>query len=455
MGYQDHHPALKQRRVLPSQLAGARWGEAVVGSVDRFATVGYPVTSPPPPPPAPPPPTGGTPAGAGGGSGAATSVANAAGGIIAWVNGRSMWLRALLWLLLFWLLLPLMIINRTGGSRGGFIGAGVLLLTFLIIGAVGGEEPQDPETFAAVGDEQTQEPSPSAAPSQPAVSEPEPTPTEEPTPAPSPSSEEPPAPAAARADGAPHVYSGPVADVIDGDTFNLPDGTRVRIAIVDTPELSGTDAACGTEAADFVREFLTGEQITIYRPVTGPSEDSNGRLLGEVVRDDGTSLNVALVAAGLGTVDERFTSEDPDLAERLRDAAETAPTPSCAAPPEPEESTAEPTGDGSIDIATIRFDGPGRDVEPDDSEYVELRNGSGIDVDLEGWTLIDEVGNSVRIPAGFVIEAGSTFRVYTGPGSSQPTSRYYAGQGQAYLNNDGDTVRLLAPNGDVVDTYSY
>ena len=64
----------------------------------------------------------------------------------------------------------------------------------------------------------------------------------------------------------------------------------------------------------------------MLRPPTAPVTDPFGRLVGEVVRaDDRASLNVALVAAGLGTPDERYAHEDPDLAERARAAVAGAP----------------------------------------------------------------------------------------------------------------------------------
>lgn len=134
-----------------------------------------------------------------------------------------------------------------------------------------------------------------------------------------------------RGDDAPVVRQGRPVDVIDGDTFDLADGTRVRLAIVDTPEVAFGIEPCGPEATDLTASFLAGATVAIYRPSSGPPDDGNGRLLGEVVRvSDGASLNVALVAAGLGRVDDRFTDEDPDLAARLRTAAADAATPDCA-----------------------------------------------------------------------------------------------------------------------------
>jgi len=148
---------------------------------------------------------------------------------------------------------------------------------------------------------------------------------------------------------------GRVVDIVDGDTFDLSNGTRVRIAIADTPEVHGGFETCGPEASDYAGSFLAGQTVAIYRPEGAPEFDRFDRLVGEAVRvSDGASLNVALVAAGLARVDERFTDEDPDLAQRLRAAAAEAEDPNCdpqedvepSQEPEPEPTQDDTSGGG-------------------------------------------------------------------------------------------------------------
>lgn len=140
-----------------------------------------------------------------------------------------------------------------------------------------------------------------------------------------------------RGDDAPVIVQGRVDRVIDGDTFELSNGTRVRLAITDTPEVHGGAQTCGPEATAFATGFLAGQTVAVHRPTAAPTTDTYGRTLGEAVRvADGASLNVALVAAGLGRIDDRFTSEDPDLTDRLHAAAATAETPDCQHHSEPE-----------------------------------------------------------------------------------------------------------------------
>ena len=178
---------------------------------------------------------------------------------------------------------------------------------------------------------------PSASPRPTSSPIPSPTATSpDPDPTPAPSTAPPATSAGPRGDQAPVILQGRVVDIVDGDTIDLSDGTRVRLAIVDTPEVHEGVEPCGPEAADFTGRFLAGQTVAVYRPQSAPQTDRYGRTLGEVVRvSDGASLNVALVRAGLGTVDDRFTHEDPDLAERLAAAASGAASPSCAPQAQP------------------------------------------------------------------------------------------------------------------------
>jgi hypothetical protein len=84
-------------------------------------------------------------------------------------------------------------------------------------------------------------------------------------------------------------------------------------------------------------------------------------------------------------------------------------------------------------------------------EWIELYNDSGQTVDLGGWMLHDEPEGTPAspqgsapyvIPAGTIIEAGG-FRVF------------YRRSTGLVLNNDGDEVRPLGPDGAVLDSVVY
>lgn len=90
----------------------------------------------------------------------------------------------------------------------------------------------------------------------------------------------------------------------------------------------------------------------------------------------------------------------------------------------------------------VDWDGDGQATNND--EWIELYNSGQEPVDLAGWQLDDEEGGSrpYAIPPGVSVAPGG-FLVF------------YKWRTGVSLNNDGDQVRLLRPDGVVADQYSY
>lgn len=107
-----------------------------------------------------------------------------------------------------------------------------------------------------------------------------------------------------------------------------------------------------------------------------------------------------------------------------------------------------------IRIAGVVADPPGDDVQPDDGEYVELLSDWCDNVELDGWYVRDADGNAITISADHVIQPGTTFRVYTGPGQDSH-DEHYAGREEPVWDDDGDTATLYAPDGTEADTHAY
>jgi hypothetical protein len=90
----------------------------------------------------------------------------------------------------------------------------------------------------------------------------------------------------------------------------------------------------------------------------------------------------------------------------------------------------------------VDLDGDGGLDQPD--EWIELYNASAITVDLGGWFLDDGEGGSpaYRVPTGTVILAGGFF-VF--PGRTTGVA----------LDDGGDQVRLLTPDGTLADAVTF
>lgn len=91
---------------------------------------------------------------------------------------------------------------------------------------------------------------------------------------------------------------GTVGEIIDGDTFDLTTGERIRLIGIDTPE---RDAPLGAEATAYVRTVMPeGTAVDLTYDVE--RYDDYGRTLAYVYRaEDGLFVNLDIVEAGWAT----------------------------------------------------------------------------------------------------------------------------------------------------------
>jgi glycerophosphoryl diester phosphodiesterase len=107
----------------------------------------------------------------------------------------------------------------------------------------------------------------------------------------------------------------------------------------------------------------------------------------------------------------------------------------------------------SVVVDGLVNDVPGDDVQPENGEYVVLRNVWSKPVEVGGWYMRDAAYNLLPIAEGYVIPAGGTLRVYVGPGTNT-SDRYYIGRSASVLNNGGDSIALHRPDHSIVDIAS-
>lgn len=109
-----------------------------------------------------------------------------------------------------------------------------------------------------------------------------------------------------------------VDDVLDGDSLVIhQDGKRqeIRLYGVDAPE---KDQAYGAEARAFTRDLVRGKSITLQVR----DQDQYGRLVGEVILEDGQSLNQAVVEAGMAWWYRQHAEGNTTLSRLEREARE-------------------------------------------------------------------------------------------------------------------------------------
>ncbi|WP_343212812.1 glycerophosphodiester phosphodiesterase family protein [Arthrobacter sp. Br18] len=106
-----------------------------------------------------------------------------------------------------------------------------------------------------------------------------------------------------------------------------------------------------------------------------------------------------------------------------------------------------------VEIADSVNNPAGDDVQPDNGEYVLLRNTSNRSVDVSGFLLRDAANNVLTVGTGYVLDAGAELRVHTGPGTNT-AGAYYNGLPASVLNNGGDSVALWTPEDKLQDVFA-
>ncbi len=115
-----------------------------------------------------------------------------------------------------------------------------------------------------------------------------------------------------------------VQHVIDGDTFDLDDGRRVRMLGIDAPEAGFRDKTpepFSAEATDWLRDRIEGRGVALR--IDYPKTDRYGRTLAWVFEPDGTLVNQQMLSAGRVKLLADF-GLPADLEPELRAAESTA-----------------------------------------------------------------------------------------------------------------------------------
>ena len=245
-----------------------------------------------------------------------------------------------------------------------------------------------------------------------------------------------------------------VVGVADGDTFlgRTADGeAEVRLLGVNAPEL---DECYGDQARTLLTELLVGaDEVTIGADDASDDTDPFGRLLRYVfaVADgEPVFVNERLVAEGAAIAlqnGHRHAAAFKALEDRAYASGRGLwGTFACS----PEEAGAVPDRP-QLRVSEVAADPPGPDEEALEDEWVELVNESYTSVDLGGWGIRDEsTRNRLVLPPGVGLAPGETLRIVTGCGTNGGRVVYWCSDAPIW-NNDGDTVIVTDPDGNVVD----
>ena len=254
--------------------------------------------------------------------------------------------------------------------------------------------------------------------------------------------------AALAADPPPAAPAGPppaeatVTSVYDGDTFTLSTGDKVRLGMVNTPELKPAEPY-GLEARDATRSLIDGKVVALSYGET--IRDGYGRLLANV-SSGGQDLSLYLLERGLGHLYiipplSRDTTPYIAAQEQARQAKRGIWT--------------NATFQGVVHITSFHANADGDDRANVNGEYFRLCNISAQPVELAGFRVADISGNGWDLPST-VVPPGHTVKVHSGRGTNQsdPAEQLtiYLQSTDPIWNNQEDRLTIYDRYGKVIDT---
>lgn len=233
------------------------------------------------------------------------------------------------------------------------------------------------------------------------------------------------------------LESATVALVVDGDTIELADGRRVRYIGVNTPE---RDQPYYQEATEANRQLVANRQV--YLEFDQETFDQYGRTLA-YIWVDGMLANREIVARGYANVftvppnvryEAEFRAAEREAREAERGLWAGSPV--------------------KLKIIHIEADAPGDDRKNPNGEWIEIANEDTQPVQMAGYSLKDEA-NHIYTFGDFTVEAGASFRLYSGQGQNSQSELYWGLFDESVWNNDSDAAFLRDAQGALVDLLAY
>ena len=227
-----------------------------------------------------------------------------------------------------------------------------------------------------------------------------------------------------------------VKRVIDGDTIELEDGTKIRYIGINAPEKGQNFYE---EATQRNRELVEGKEVRLEYDVQ--KFDQYGRTLAYVFVGN-IFVNLQLVKEGLAVI--YTVPPNVKYTDQLYQAEQYA---------KEHELGIWKKSEINLKITYIKYDAPGNDNYNLNGEWVEITNLGKTSIEMTGFILRDEANHEFLFPT-FVLSSGDSVKVYSGCGTNTSSSLYWCSD-RAIWNNDGDTAFLYDSKGNLIDTYSY
>jgi len=230
-----------------------------------------------------------------------------------------------------------------------------------------------------------------------------------------------------------------VVRVVDGDTFEVKGGYKVRLGSVNAPE---SREHMGKWATNQVSKLILHKEVTLsYGPTTA---DHYHRLIADVIVD-GKSLEEILLSRGVVHLFV-IPPNHPDNYEALVKAQTEAKKKRLGIWGTQEYQI-------PLHVTSFHANARGDDLSNLQGEYLRIANISGESIDLKGYSITNRRGQKLVFPS-LVIPVGYTFQVISGKGKTQgdPKTPYkvFWNSNKEIWNNEGDQATIYDPAGNVI-----
>jgi len=227
----------------------------------------------------------------------------------------------------------------------------------------------------------------------------------------------------------------------DTDTILLLDAART---VIDSITYGGEDLPAPKDGDSLARDSSGSFTLTNTTTPGGPNviaaaSETSTETESEAVEDEPEEPI---------DEDEAETSQEEVVEDEVPDSGSTENTDTEpdssdeeSAPEQEDSKIGETTYSGAItlEFTSLYPNTSGADAQ---EEYIEITNTGLESVDLKGWSIEDGSTDRYTFPDTLEIAGGSTLRV------DRP-------QSTLSLNNSGDTLELITPDGDVIDMVTY
>lgn len=230
----------------------------------------------------------------------------------------------------------------------------------------------------------------------------------------------------------PATYS---SDIVINELLPNPSGEESEEEFIELKNISSEDVdLCSWQLKDASGKTYTLESstitaggfLTIYRTASDIALNNSGTETVELYQPDGNLLYSVSYA--------ETAAEDYSYARQDDDSWAWSSTPT----PDAENQSPAPAEIGSSDLSNaIIINELLPNPDDNEEEFIELKNTGDQTVDLNGWQIQDASENKYNIESGTSIE------------------KYLVITNSVSLNNSGDTIKLIQPDGNVLDEVAF